>query len=38
MEEELPWMKEKSPPFTPASSPLGLAVEVLKGEPALPAR
>ncbi len=38
MEDELPWMREPSPPFTPAASPLGLAVEVLKGEPALPAR
>jgi HAE1 family hydrophobic/amphiphilic exporter-1 len=38
MEEELPWMKEPSQPFTPAASPLGLAVEVLKGEPALPPR
>jgi len=38
MGDELPGMKETSPPFVPAGSPIGLVGEVLGGKPDLPPR
>ena len=38
MEDVLPAVKEPTPPFVPAGSPLGLVGEVLGGKPEPPPR